>query len=382
GAQEVVRALARYLPAEGCPTLVATFRDGPLRAAIERSGVEVVVLEPRRRSILAGPASVAELLRIRRALAGLARRHRAAVVQTHLLVSLDFVVLTLRSEPGVRAVLWTVHNARLELRPDQLPGHHWLLGPKRLAYRLLYGLGGRLGAVFVAVSDDVGRAVRRTIRPPRRSVVVIPNGVDVERYGNPVDRAAVRRGLGLPGDARLAVVVAKLLEQKGHAVLLAALPSVVARYPDLHVLLCGEGPLREALRETIERTGLDGRVHLLGNRDDVADLLAAADLFVLPSLWEGLPVALLEAMASRLPVVATDVSGSRQVVVPGETGLLVPPGDPDRLGAAIVELLEAPERARAFGEAARRRVEDHFSARAMAVRHAELYRALAAGGGA
>jgi glycosyltransferase involved in cell wall biosynthesis len=198
--------------------------------------------------------------------------------------------------------------------------------------------------------------------------------VDTERYGQPIDRRSVRKRVGIPSDARLLIVVAKLMEQKGHAFLLRALPPLQERFADLHVLLVGDGPLRAALAERI--AGLPGaaRVHLVGNRRDVGDLLAASDLFVLPSLWEGLPMALLEAMASGLPVVATRVSGSAQVVVDGESGLLVPPGDVERLSEAIATLLDDPARARRMGRAARERVERSYSARAQAARHAELYR--------
>jgi len=170
------------------------------------------------------------------------------------------------------------------------------------------------------------------------------------------------------------IVVAKLMEQKGHVFLLRALPPLLERYPDLHVLLVGDGPLRGALTAMI--AGLQGRarVHLAGNRGDVSDLLAASDLFVLPSLWEGLPMALLEAMASGLPAVVTRVSGTAEVVVDGESGLLVPAGDIERLRAAIGMVLGDPDRARRMGRAARERVERSYSARAQAVRHSELYR--------
>lgn len=374
GAQEVVRTLARYLPEVDCVPVVATLRDGPLRADLEKLGISVEVLHGRTRSLAALPAAVAELRRLRRDLAAIVARHRIEVIQTHLLRALDFLVLTLRAEPGVRRVYWTFHNARLDLRPDQLPTHPWLLGPKRLMYRLLYGVAGRSVDGFIAVSEDVAAAVLTNFRAPRRRVFTIPNGVDTERYGQTIDRGSVRQRVEIPVDARVLIVVAKLMEQKGHAFLLRALPSLLERFADLHVLLVGDGPLRAALAETI--AGLHGgqRVHLAGNRRDVSDLLAASDLFVLPSLWEGLPMALLEAMATGLPVVATRVSGSAQAVVDGESGLLVPAADVERLSKAIGTLLDDPAQARRMGRAARERVERSYSARTQAARHAELYR--------
>ena len=374
GGQEVVATLTRSLIAVDCIPVVVALRDGPLRADLERAGITVEVLRGRTQSLVALPAALAELRRVRRDFAAIVARHRPEVIQTHLLRALDFLVLTLRAERGVRRVFWTFHNARLDLRADQLSGHVWLLGPKRLAYRVLYFAAGRTVDGFIAVSDDVGAAVRRQFHPPPGRVVTIPNGVDTERYGQPIDRAAVRERVGIPGDARVLIVVAKLMKQKGHEFLLRALPSLFERFPDLHVLLVGDGPLRSRLTDDIAQLPGAARVHLAGNRRDVGDLLAASDLFVLPSLWEGLPMALLEAMATGLPAVVTDVSGSGQVVVDGESGLVVPPGDVERLCAAIGLMLDDPDRAKRMGIAGRRRVDRFFSARVQAARHAALYR--------
>ncbi len=371
GAQEVVRTLARFLPEYGCRPVVVTLRDGQLRGPIEELGVPVEVLAGRRHSLVASPRAIPELARLHRELARLAHRHRAAVVQTHLLRTLDFVVVPLRWRTDVRDVFWTVHNARLDLRADQLPERTWLLGAKVHAHRLLYRVGGRAASGFIAVSEDAAGAVRRQIHPPEDRLFTIPNGVDTERYAKPVDAVEVRSRMGIPSDGPLVTVVAKLMEQKGHRVLLDALPRVLARHPDLQVALAGEGPLRDEIAARAATLG--AMVHMVGNRPDVADLLAASDLFVLPSLWEGLPMALLEAMASGLPVIATAVSGSRDVVVPGESGLLVAAGDGGELAAAMDALLADRDRARRLGAAARRRVEEQFSARTQARRHAALF---------
>ncbi len=168
-------------------------------------------------------------------------------------------------------------------------------------------------------------------------------------------------------------MVGTFKRQKGHAVLIAALGAIATRVPRLHVLLVGEGELSDDIRMQVEDAGLTGRVHFLGSRRDVPALLAASDSFVLPSLWEGLPVALVEAMASALPVVATAVSGTRQVMIDGETGFLVPPDDAPALARAIVELLSDPARASEMGVAGRRRVVTHFGAAAQAEHLATLF---------
>jgi glycosyltransferase involved in cell wall biosynthesis len=373
GGQEVVRTLARFLPEEGCAPVVVTLRDGPLRAELEALGIPVEIVAGRTRPFLS-TGSVAELRRIRSDLDHLVRRHRAEVVQTHLLRSLDFLVLSLRGHGTLRAVFWTVHNAMLDLRADQLPGGRWLLWPKRAIHRLLYRVGGRQVDAFIAVSADVAEAVQRDYRPPRGKLAVIPNGVDVDRYGGSSKSGALRAELGIPASAPVAIVVAKLMEQKGHRILLKALPAVRRRVPDLHCLFVGDGHLRDEIAARVRDLGLADRVHLLGDRADVPDLMAVGDVFILPSLWEGLPMALLEAMASRLPVIATAVSGTREVLDDGRSGVLVPAGDAEALGGALTGLLEDPERAARLGAAARDRVEECYSARVQARRHAELYR--------
>jgi glycosyltransferase involved in cell wall biosynthesis len=379
GAQEVVRTLAGYLEQSGQIPVVCTFKDGPLRQEIERLGIPVEILPKRRYSVLVFPQFVLEMVRIRKALAALVRKYQIDVIQTHLLRSLDFLVLTLVLEGERPLVFWTVHNDNFALRSEDLPKLKWLLAPKRLAHRLLYRLASLWVAGFISVSPQVETSILKNIGPFGKKITTICNGVDVSRYIRRVDRAAVCARLGLSENDCLLIVVGTLKEQKGHCILIEAAPEIIARFPNLRILLVGDGALRETLQAQVGSTGLDPHVRFLGSRNDIPDLLGASDLFVLPSLWEGLPMALIEAMASGLPIVATSVSGTQQVMIPGETGLLVPPGDPVRLREAILSLLEDPLRARQMGEAARRRVETAFSARKQAEEHIALYRTVSRG---
>lgn len=376
GAQEVVCTLVKHLASHNCQPIVCTFKDGPLRQDIERSGVYVEVLTGRHYSVMALPLFVIDMVRIWRALAKLVKKHKVDVVQTHLLGSLDFLILLLRYTTPLRVVLWTFHITNFELTASQLPKYRWMLGPKKLSHRLLYRLTSRLVDGFIAVSGDVKKAMLEIIGPIGDKVTVICNGVDTQKYRQTADRRFVRNHLGLAADTRLIALVATLKEQKGHRYLIEALTSIVPQHPDVHVLFIGDGPLRGELQLQVERLHLDGHIHFLGNRYDVPELLAASDLFVLPSLWEGLPMALLEAMATGLPIVASEVSGTAQVMVSGETGLLVPPGDVSKLTEAIQQLLSDQERARAMGTAAKRRVEVEFSASKQADEHLSLYRQL------
>lgn len=373
GAQEVVRTLSENLEGAGCDMVVCTFKDGSLRTEIEGLGIPVEVLPSRRYSIVAFPLYFLEVLKMRKALVDLVNKHQIEVVQSHLLRSLDFLVLTLKLRRNL-LVFWTFQNANFILREDHLQGQKWLLRPKRAAYRLLYRLCAHWVDGFIAVSDDVKTAILSDIGfIPEDKVTVICNSVDVKRYQGNVDKAQIHRQLGLPENASVMAVVATFKEQKGHRFMIEATSSVVEQFPKLHILFIGDGDLREELQAQTKALDLDKHIHFLGNRNDVPELLAASDYFVLPSLWEGLSMALVEAMASGLPIIATEVSGTHQVIIPNETGLLVPPGDSQLLGKAMIQILTNSAQAEAMGTAAKKRVGRYFSAQKQAQDHIALY---------
>ena len=376
GAQEVVRTLVKYLASHNCLPVVCTFKDGPLRYEIERMGIRVEILAPVCHRFVFLPGFIADMVRIWRSLAGLVKRHDIDIIQTHLLRTLDFLILLIKYTTPVRAVLWTFHSAEFELDESQLSKHKWLLKPKNFIHRLLYRYTSGLASGFIAVSSEVKKAMIHTIGPIQDKITVIHNGVDLQRYGRAVDKSMVRRILGLSADAWVIAVLAILKEEKGHRYLLEAMRSVTSRYGDVHVLLIGSGPLRDELQKYVEHLNMEDKVHFLGNRRDVPELLAASDLFVLPSLWEGLSMALLEAMASAKPIVATAVSGTTQVLVAKETGLIVPPRNSSELSKAIVQLLSNPEQAQKMGQTAKRRVETSYSAHKQAEKYLVLYNSL------
>jgi glycosyltransferase involved in cell wall biosynthesis len=379
GAQEVVRALVKYLSSDQCTPIVCTFRDGPLRHEIEQLGIPVEILPQRKHSIIALPLFVLDMVRIWRALASLIKKYRIDVIQTHLLTSLDYLVLILLYTTPLRAVFWTFHNFQFEIDGSKLVRHRWLLGPKKAAHRLLYRWSARLVSGYIAIADQVEHALVDTIGPIGHKIVVIPNGVDISRYGpqagdpDSADRKSIRVELALSDRTRLLVLVGTFKEAKGHRYMIEAMTSLAPQYPNLHLLFVGDGELRADLEAQAANAALDDRIHFLGSRHDVADLLACSDIFVLPSLYEGLSIALLEAMATGLPIVATRVSGTTQAIVPDEHGLLIPPGDTQAIVKAISQLLSDPDRARALGKAAKQRVIAEFDARGQADRHLELY---------
>jgi len=206
--------------------------------------------------------------------------------------------------------------------------------------------------------------------------ITIDNGIS---DAAPASRDAARRGLALDADARVALTIGSLTPQKAQHDLLDAFAITRAAVPRAVLLVAGAGPLEAGLRAQAARLGLDGAVRLLGPRIDVADLLAACDVFVLSSVREGLSVTLLEAMRATRPVVATRVGGTADVVVEGRTGLIVSPSAPHALAAAMTMVLSDTATAQRMGVEGRLRFETRYRAERMVQDTERLYHDLLAG---
>jgi sugar transferase (PEP-CTERM/EpsH1 system associated) len=218
---------------------------------------------------------------------------------------------------------------------------------------------------FVAVSEDAASVAREVEGVPAGIVRVIHNGIDTDLFAARTPRTVLA--------PRRAVTVGRLSPIKDHATLLHAVRRVVDTVPTFQLDIVGDGPVKPELEARCESLGLCGRVHFHGYHEQVAGFLAAADFFVLPSISEGVSIALLEAMASGLPAVATDVGGNREVVVTGETGYLVPARAADVLAAVMVRILSDVAGLERMGRAARRRVEQQFNLRTMVQQYEQLY---------
>jgi glycosyltransferase involved in cell wall biosynthesis len=273
--------------------------------------------------------SVAWLGRLRR----LVRERDIALVHTHMPAPAVAARLAL---PGrAPAFVHTEHNLWDRYRPAT-----------RWANRLTYGRN----AAVIAVSAAVARSVGGTRPAPE----VVVHGVEPPA-GPPTGPAEARSRLGLDGSGPVVGTVGNFTAKKDHATLVQALSALPA---DVRLVLVGLGPLEADLRALVAREGLAEQVTFAGSRDDVAALLPAFDVFALSSRYEGLPIALLEAMAAGRPCVATSVGGVPEVITDGEDGVLVPPDDPAALAAALTALLDDPARRTELGRRAAARAED------------------------
>lgn len=229
---------------------------------------------------------------------------------------------------------------------------------RRMIYRWMRARGQR----YVAVSKANQGLLAHAFRIPREAIRVIPNGVDLGRFAAAPDartaaRATLRDALGLPHDTTVCLTVGRLSHQKGHDVLVPAIPHILARHPGTHFVWAGEGPQEAELRAMLETYGVAQNVSLLGRRDDMPQLLHASDLMVHPARFEGQPFSVLEAMAAGLPVVSADASGIGEAITHGEHGLLSRTDDIAALRDAVIETLDDPDSAAQRATAARARVE-------------------------
>lgn len=334
--------------------VVCLTREGPLRAQLEAAGVPVSCLRKR------GRFDAGVFFR----LAAAVRRFRPHVVHTWLFTSNLWGRLAARAA-GAPCIVASERAAdRWKTR-----AHFWL--DRRLA---------ALTDVVLANSEAVREFCVERAGVPARKVLVIRNGIDLARF-----YSAMKRGPSAPlpvADGPVVGVVARLEEQKGHEHLLRAFAMLLQGGRRADLWLVGDGPLRPRLEALAEGLGIASRVKFLGTRPDVPALLARMDVLALPSLWEGLPNAVVEAMAAGLPVAATDVDGTPEVAVDGRTALLVPPRAPAALGQALATLLDDPALRRSMGRAGRERAEQKFAMERMINETGRLYEKLAMAKGA
>ncbi len=353
-----VRALALWLAQEGWPVTVAMPSDGGSVSAADFTSAGVGWAE----LPIATGLQPGAWLRLR----ALARA--ADLVHAHGARAALFARLAVASLPRRPRLLYTIHGFAAP--------HYGAARRTALlaSERLLAPWTDGIIAVSQAERRDVLAA--RVCAPSR--VTVVPNGIARAPFDDVrAQRSAVRAALGIAPEAPLIITVCRLYRPRDFSTLLHALHALAERLPDVQLVIAGDGPYWceiEALSRTL---ALAERVHLLGLRHDVPALLGASDLFVLATAgWEGLPLTLLEAMAAGLPAVASRVGGIPEALAEGETGLIVPPGDPEALAEAMGRMLSDVTLSRRMGQAGQARVATHFTLERMASQIMNIYERL------
>ncbi len=352
GAEKALVDLARGLDRRRYAVSVCATRSvGNYQPLLDAAGIPCVVLNRQSRRDLYKLGGLVQVL----------RRQRVHILHAHLFGSNTWARL-LGTLAGVPVIIAHEHGSAKA-------GHEiWL-------DRLLY----RLGDAVVVPSEASKRFLIEREHLPARAVSVVYNGVDTAQFARHESVAVLRRALDLDPAAVLIGSVGRLSADKGgQDSLIQALAQVRQTQPQVGLVFVGDGPLRPDLEALAAQLGLGSTVQFTGVRPDVARLLGALDLFVLPSLHEALPIAVLEAMAVGLPVVTTRVGGVPEVVQDGRNGLLVPPGDSAALAAALLRLVSDPGYAATLGAAGQARVRAEFTLEAMVAQVDQLYRRLTA----
>lgn len=291
------------------------------------------------------------------------RRTRPDILHTHLFLT-SCIGRLVAPLVGIRHVVVTIHRV-------EYPGiQKWIeraLSP--------------LTTLYVTDSIAAGHMLVQRLGVPETKLRVIYNGIDTEEFRAPPDRSQARNSLGLDADEFVIGVIAHLYREKGHAFLLDAVARAKPSLPRFKLIVVGDGYLRHDLEQQASFLGLGENVTFLGQRSDLALLLAAMDVFVLPSSWEGFGIVLAEAMYMRVPVITTrNGGGCAEVVEAGDGGLLVDFGDIAALSGALKLLASAPPERKSMGDRGHARVTRMFTAEAMIARYAEMYRTLTRNG--
>lgn len=352
GVERHVLGLLGGLQVHGIEALLILFHDGELAAQARDQGIEPIILSNRNHSLWSTS----------QALAGILRRRQIRVVHVHGYKATVFCALA-RSSYSF-AMVKTEHGL-----PEPMAARPLQRFRDRL-YHFFDSVATRMAAGVVCYVTEDLRAHRTPGHAGLRTTV-IPNGVAS------MDRPQFARPAELRKDCFNLAIVGRLDTVKGHHVAIRALSAQEAP-PDAHLQFIGVGPSEPGLRTLAQTLGLADRVHFLGFRRNVYDYVAHCDVLLIPSLYEGLPYTLLEAMALGAPIVASRVGGLAEVLQDGITALLTPPGDPAAIAHAIAELHRRPEYRRQLGENAQRLQRTVYSIGEMSARYQALYQSVSA----
>lgn len=349
------------------PLVICTREGGPLEEDLVKAGIPVKILNRSLRSILLFPLFLWDVLATLWDLYRLFKRDRPAIVQTYLPAS-EYLALIAGKWAGVPGLIYTFLTSNFLPERQGRSLRSWLrIGLTRFLCRI--------PQTIVANSQAVEKKLLKIFPEYAPWIRVIPQGIDLSQFERISSGGAIKKKIGMDPDALLITVIGRLSPVKNQAMLLKAFQGLSKKYPDLRLAVVGEGPMREPLLALRRELGLDQTVHFLGRMPSVADVLAETDLFVSTSRWEGLPLAILEAMAASVPVAATAVPGIQELLE-GGGGVLVALDDWEELEKALNRFIQDPGLRERVGKKGKERASRFYSLDAYINRWQDLYEEL------
>jgi glycosyltransferase involved in cell wall biosynthesis len=349
GLQQVVVNICRTIDRERFEVSVLCLRAlGEFVPEVEKLGIEVILLPQKQNG-----TDYLSFLKVAKIL----RKKNIDVIHTHNTQPLiDGTLGALLS--GVRTIIHTDHSREF---------------PDKKRYMVAEWLMSHFVDKMVGVSPPTTEDLIKYEKISPRKVTTILNGIDGSKFSAPVDRKRKKMDLGIRGEGPVIGLGVRLSEEKGVAYLLKAMPEIVGHYPDVTLVIAGKGEREKDLRREAAVLGVGENTLFIGPRLDMPEVLKVLDLYVLPSLREGLPTALLEALAAECPVVATDVGGNHVAIVHGENGSLVAPGNPGALAREVIRLLGDGELRSRYAKRGRELFESRFAANVMTAQYENYY---------
>lgn len=375
GMPQHLLTLSMELVQKGHEIHVVSLSDGPILGEFEKAGINVST------AFFLGHKMRLDPLLVRKAVGftrNLIQETRPDIVHTHG-PRAHIIAGKASRFSGSPPLVATAHGSFRQFVAGNTGEFGWCRSRlKKFQYIWADRYAGRVANRLIAVCEATRRDLVDVIKVPAAKVCVIHNGI-VDSQVRSEHKLSVRTELGLHEANKLITYVGRIAFHKGVPDLIKAAEVIVRKVPEARILIVGEGPLVRNLKDDVDSRSLEDKVIFTGERKDAVQIIAASDLFVLPSLSEGLALTLLEAAMTATAMVATDIGGNSEVVHPNQTGLLIPPKSPDALADAIIELLDDNERRMKMGKAARNLWQQQFTAAHMVNSIETLYRELLSG---
>ena len=350
GLQQVVVNLCKFIDKDKFDVSVLCLRAlGPFTKDVREMGIKVHFLpQPQNGTDYLSFLKVAKIL----------RKEKVDVIHTH------------NTQPFIDGTLGALLSGR---KIRIVHTDHARDFPDKRRYMFAEWLMSHFAYKVVGVSEHTCQNLIKYEKISPKKLVTIPNGIDGSKFNIQIDREKKKKDLGLTGFDPIIGLGVRLTEQKGITYLLRAMPEIIKHFPRVALVIAGEGPLEQDLKNEAKTLGIEKSVYFLGPRLDMPELLKLFDLYVLPSLWEGLPMVLLEAMAAGCPIVATDVGGVREAIRNQQNGSLAPPRKSEALSKEILKILIDEGTSYKYTAKGRQIFAREFSASVMAKRYESLY---------